>query len=471
MLIFAVEHFYSQHIPADVKPSIADVANESKSYALPVSVLTGMLKAHVEWENRKAEQEGKEEAPVITYECRDFDYDTFGVVERVLNRSYVSEKAIHDASACLDFFGPFKYENIFVSLALESKGDSVQENPTKKARKTEDASSSAQDEIDTDLIICESEARMRAVANVAKQLNEPYIPFKLLFVEGVLEAVIEYNHPYHTAVEIPMLPAACLLGDHDNVFFLRSVCSRFSVKHSSFQDIHNNSNVWKLYPEPVVNAILSGAKSGSEVDFRDRDVDWGEVERYDVTNQLDETGWGFDLKVGLRETDIKSAIAGCCINHPPRLCDRPKMVYLPGLDQEENADDGTSLFHYNDQGEVAFTEKEAERASDFVASFGLEERVKSSLQKKRFVLPQTTNTVNTHFCNESVYGNVNILWVTGVIRMENTRGETESNAPAAPTEDTFDVWPSQQANAASENTRARIIVENDQRETGELDYW
>ena len=60
-----------------------DVANESKSYALPVSVLTGMLKTHVEWENRKAEQEGREEAPVITYECRDFDYDTFGVVEGI----------------------------------------------------------------------------------------------------------------------------------------------------------------------------------------------------------------------------------------------------------------------------------------------------------------------------------------------------------------------------------------------------
>ena len=411
-----------------------------------MSVLTGMLKTHVEWENRKAEQERKEEAPVITYECRDFDYDTFGVVERVLNRSYVSEQAIHDASACLDFFGPFKYENIFVNLALESEDNDVQENPSKKARKTEDASSPAQDETETDLIICESEARMRVVANIAKQLNEPYIPFKLLFVEGIVEVRIEVNF---STVEIPMLPAACLLGDHDNVFFLRPLlCSvKSSVEHSSLQDIHDESNVWKLFPEPVLNKILPGAQPGSEVNFLDYRLDWGGADKYDITNQLDESGWGFDLKVGLRETDIKSAVANSCINQPHTKF--PKTVYLPGLDQEGKADDGTSLFHYNNQGEVAFTEKEAERASDFVASFGLEERVKSSLQKKRFVLPQNTSEVDADFCNESVYGNVNILWVTGVIRMENSHGGTESKAPAAPAEGTFDAWPSHEAKVAS----------------------
>ena len=89
--------------------------------------------------------------------------------------------------------------------------------------------------------------------------------------------------------------------------------------------------------------------------------------------------------------------------------------------------------------------------------------MKSSMQKKRFLLPQTTSEVGAHFCIESVYGTVNILWVTGLIRMD---GGTESKAPAAPAapvEDTFDAWPSRQAKAAGENTRARIIVENQQR--------
>jgi len=81
----------------DTKPSIEEVSNSSTSYALSVEILSGMLLTHVQWANRLAEQQGKDDPPVVTYECRDFDFDTFGVVEKILNRCYVEEGAIYDA--------------------------------------------------------------------------------------------------------------------------------------------------------------------------------------------------------------------------------------------------------------------------------------------------------------------------------------------------------------------------------------
>jgi hypothetical protein len=43
-----------------------------------------------------------------------------------------------------------------------------------------------EDELDQSLIICETESRMCVVKNVALALGETnYVPFKLLFVEGV----------------------------------------------------------------------------------------------------------------------------------------------------------------------------------------------------------------------------------------------------------------------------------------------
>jgi len=65
------------------------------------------------------------------------------------------------------------------------------------------------------------------------------------------------------------------------------------------------------------------------------------------------------------------------------------------------------------KGKVVFSAHEAERASNFVVSSKLEERIKAALQQKRFVLHQEADTASTHFCNEYTYGNVNVLWVCG----------------------------------------------------------
>ena len=103
------------------------------------------------------------------------------------------------------------------------------------------------------------------------------------------------------------------------------------------------------------------------------------------------------------------------------LSENTKTVYLPGIGKNDDMNTlkgDATFFHRNEEGKVAFTSEEADNASNFIASFGLEERVKSALQKKRFVLPQQADQVDQHFCNEQVYGTINILWVCGVIRME-----------------------------------------------------
>ena len=440
---------------------IKKAANECASYALPVDILSGMLLTHVEWANRAAEQEGKDEPAIVTYVCQDYDYDTFGIVEKILNRSYVDENSILAARDCLDFFGPFKYENMLVDLSLESAMGKENESSSpdkKKARKEKTSKDEDEDEaFDMDIITCETEARARVVANVAAALDEPYVPFKILFVEGVMEANCEGDC---SIVEVPMMAVACLLGDHDNVLFLRNVCTRHSVSAKTFQEIHSESNVFVETPSDVMEAILSGVSSGGEVDLFDRK----HGQTYEVTSALKKNGYGLGLKVGLRSPrDIKSEVVDACLNSAYDMLPHgssTKTVYLPGLDTEAKQveDDGTSLFHRNSKGEVVFTEKEAERASDFIASTGIEDCVKASLQKKRFVLPQQTSRVQANFCNENVYGNLNVLWVSGVIRMKNTAGKEKGKVAAAKEE--FDAWPSERAKANINSTRTRLAAQH-----------
>jgi hypothetical protein len=58
----------------DAKVSIHDVANESATSVLPVDNLSGLIMRYVQFTNRVAQHEGNEIPPVVTYECRDFDF-------------------------------------------------------------------------------------------------------------------------------------------------------------------------------------------------------------------------------------------------------------------------------------------------------------------------------------------------------------------------------------------------------------
>ena len=438
----------------DIKSTtIQDAANASTSYALPVDNLTGMLATHVEWANRASDKEGKEQPQVVTYQCKDFDFETFEVVYKILTRSYVGEDDINSSKDCLDFFGPFSRSDILVNLSVENMDPSKMERPTKKARDNDKEKTSNPDDFDSSLIICESEARMRAVASVALALGETqYVPFKMLFVEGVLEAECEMEI---SAVEVPMMPAACFFGDHDNIFCLRKIVSRRSLKTTSFKEIHSDHNLFKNIPSSILESKLSGIQPGAEIKLLDIDskVNW--KEQSEVFSDLKTNGYGLELKVGLKSTGgVKSAALNSVLYETYDMTDKnSKTIYLPGLEKDKvNSDEnGSSFFHRNANGEVVFTEKEAERASKFIASSDIEERVKAALQQKRFVLPQEMSGVQAHFCNESVYGKINILLVCGLVRFDP---ETDHSVKEPSSQ--FDAWPSAEANCATATARARI---------------
>jgi hypothetical protein len=65
---------------------------------------------------------------------------------------------------------------------------------------------------------------------------------------------------------------------------------------------------------------------------------------------------------------------------------------------------------------------------------------RAGIQKKRFVLPQESTEMESYFYNKQVYGNVNILWVTGAIRLDSS-----STRPVLDGKVTFDVWPPESA--------------------------
>lgn len=292
---------------------------------------------------------------------------------------------------------------------------------------------------------------MRAVINTALALGETdYVPFKILFVEGVLELRWEVDL---STVEVPMMPAACLVGDHNNIFCLRKIPSKCSyVEPMTLKEIHFNSNV----SFKCNDTKISNAPAGTAIKFNEWEYGMF-ICNDDEDRDHREIGYGLGLKVGLGSSaEIKSTVLQSILNETYDMIDREfTTIYLPGLDEgkEKEKDNGASLFHRNEKGEIAFTAKEADRASDFLASSNLEDRIKAELQKKSFVLPQETSDVYANFCNEAVYGKVNILWVCGVIRMKDGARAPE---PGAAIPSRFNAWPSTAAKKATATARSQI---------------
>lgn len=122
----------------------------------------------------------------------------------------------------------------------------------------------------------------------------------------------------------------------------------------------------------------------------------------------------------------------------------PPLPAAPVVSSEESdilrtSSSAPRLFHLDAYGKTCFSEAEAEQASDRIVQMRLDERVKACLQRKRFLLPQQNRAFNAHFCNESVYGTVNLLCVSGVVRMEQAEAVTPSSVSQA--DAVFDAWP------------------------------
>lgn len=50
----------------------------------------------------------------------------------------------------------------------------------------------------------------------------------------------------------------------------------------------------------------------------------------------------------------------------------------------------------------------------------IEECVKACIQKKCFVIPQESKEHDEYYCNDTIYSNLNIRFVTGVVRLEHS---------------------------------------------------
>ena len=153
-------------------------------------------------------------------------------------------------------------------------------------------------------------------------------------------------------------------------------------------------------------------------------------------------GFGLGLNVKVDSEELQSSLLKYLFNKRDRA-DLTPLELQAGLSNDESSVASGKFFHLDLEGKVRFTRAQAAESSAFIASMDLEEKIKARLQEKNFELPQVSEKVSMVYCNDDRYGKMNVLWVCGVIRIDDVaQGNDKAEDKAAGTE--YDAWPSEE---------------------------
>jgi len=78
---------------------------------------------------------------------------------------------------------------------------------------------------------------------------------------------------------------------------------------------------------------------------------------------------------------------------------------------------GARMFHRNAEGKTCFSPAEAAAASAYIRDARVLTQVRSRIRHMAFQLPQQASNISATFCNECVYGRMNLVMVHGLLRL------------------------------------------------------
>jgi hypothetical protein len=229
---------------------------------------------------------------------------------------------------------------------------------------------------------------------------------------------------------LKMLPVWFSVGDRDNIVGYRT------INHTCKFDASRNlvDCDWlerldeKLDPPLVADERLSFHNSEARTPDDDGTANKARKLYYDEDRVTDPSNLGtisFNLAVALPSCELKTIIEQCCINAYYSTFWPKDAIAFPEGNSYHNehaaskapASQGGSLFHLSAARNVVFSADEAKGTFDILSQINLPRRVQHFLTEIDFSLPQQNSTVQTHFCNEDIYGKFTFLEAVGLLRL------------------------------------------------------
>ena len=334
---------------------------------------------------------------ILVYKETNYTYQEFELIYRILNKSYISIEEFKTHKAMLDYY-LISVSNVLIT-ELQSP-NTIQTNIVS---------------FDSELIINETPEQTAFMLELVKTDELQFIPFRLVLVEGTKVYGGEMSDSPPDILE--MSPVWLSVTDYDNVVFYKCLTSRRDNSESLKYILDKNSEIdfTKFFESKKTQVTFVNS---DDVEDEDDEDDEKKVDLPEFQLGIGEdimygaNLFKFDLKVCKPDVSYGNIVDFISKRDSDGLVDRT--FYSP-----RNNTIVSAFKHYSidEHGKMVLSLQQQKAVMKRIRDLNLEETVKSRLNTIRFNLPQKKTTLNENFCNESVYGNCTVLFVTGFIKM------------------------------------------------------
>jgi hypothetical protein len=354
---------------------------------------------------------------IYEYKVTEFTYEQFAVIKKISDKSYITIDELNEYSLIIDYYC-IPYSNLLIDTSSNIK------NIKKNIKETTDFLKSFNDII----IICENNNDQKYLLNYIKQHKLPYVPFTIIFSEGTYTFTNDEDDDGSETQSwnVKMSPNWITMSEYNNILFYRSLVNMhdFDVLnehlYKSIISLNNKTNKIKTTTDFIFDHKYNynDDDCGDNEENNNEDDSISENEKYNYVFDEDDDNTADIINFGLKlytpnitKQQIFDIINECFGSHNENTkYFKPCIKLNDSVYKYYTIDKNGKMFLNYDQLKYTLNRL---NDIDFVNI------IKNKLNNIKFVFPQHKSTIDHDFCNESVYSNVNLLYVTGFVRMND----------------------------------------------------
>ena len=359
---------------------------------------------------------------VFRYHDKLFMYEDLRVIDDLYNGKVISYKDIVEYKHVIDYYG-FDWRNMLVKkmnvVPLDNIIEEMKNTNTNELVTFGDGNNIImKNDNDTELLTFGDEKQYKDFLSCVKDNKLPYIPFKIILVEGK----ISFGGGWcdRDPVSFPITPVWVSVSERNNIVLINNLVSPDACNNTTLKKMKPfEDTLFDEFPEyrEVFENLVDGEKFV---------IVGGEL-LYDVRDDLEnELGPGKFIPYGeyisMDGVRIDVNLSGCMDYSNPTeviktLCDpRADFTFTRclGTKVEEEYDN----YIIDTDGKLAIRPSDYQKILDKIYELDLYKTVISRLNIIQFILCQKFNESLDHFfCNEEMYGNFNFIMVYGFFKI------------------------------------------------------
>jgi len=342
---------------------------------------------------------------ILNYYENTISYEQFGIIYKILSNCYITMTEFINNCAIIEYYCVDKKNILICQFDANNQID--------KSQKIISFT------FDDDIIINETEEQTKYFTEHVKKNKLQYMPFKVVFVEGTMTYDGDFSVDTPTA-SLKMVPVWMSLSEHNNILFKRKLISldkydeplndllnsddniiELTFENSKWAEfLNSNNDSFVCEEEPAFKHHISELIYMTPQDEGDEcDLYHGPHVLYNLT---------VSKKILSNKNIIDNILTQCSDN----------WIGIFNYHKASKNDIKYENYCIDSDGKMYIADDQRQKIIDRIKNIEFENFVKSKLNSTHFNFPQEKKSYTNHFCNESVYGNCTMLFITGFIKIE-----------------------------------------------------